>query len=160
MVSDPLPGLSSVGVGDADVLGGGVFGDTFGSAFTAEAGLFDAAEGCCGVGDDPCVEPDHAELDLLSLRRHGSFDGGVEVGVVEHDERCVSAELHRGAEHVLRGVGHQPLAHRGGSSEGDLLYVIDIVYLLLPRPTRRQYQFSNLGVSAQPFSHSYFYSRI
>src|SRR5690349_17231205 len=47
-----MDGSVGVGVGDADVLAGGVFGDAFGAAFASEAGLFDAAEGCCGVGDD------------------------------------------------------------------------------------------------------------
>lgn len=43
-------GLAGVGVGDADVLGGGIFRDALGAAFAAEPGLFDAAGGCGGVG--------------------------------------------------------------------------------------------------------------
>src|SRR4051794_30558185 len=60
-----LPSLACVGVGDADVLGGGVFGDAFGAAFAAQPRLFDAPEGCRCIGDDAGVEADHAELDLL-----------------------------------------------------------------------------------------------
>ena len=37
-------------------------------------------------------------------------DGGVQVGVLEHDERGVAAELHRGAQHV---VGRLPRAGSG-----------------------------------------------
>lgn len=81
--------MGGVGVGDADVLGGGVFGDAFGAAFAAEAGLFDAAEGCCGVGDDAGVESDHAEFDLF-----GHAQQLVEVAAVEV-----------GREPVLGGVG-------------------------------------------------------
>jgi hypothetical protein len=54
------------------------------------------------------------------LGGHGPFDGLVQVGVLEHDERCVAAQFHGGAQDVLGGVGHQALAHRGGAGEGDL----------------------------------------
>src|ERR671926_1090840 len=94
--------LVGVGVGDADVLGGGVFGDAFGAAFASEAGLFDAAEGCCGVGDDAGVEADHAEFDLF-----GDAQEPVEVAAVEV-----------GGEPVLTGVG-QPDGLFFGGEGGD-----------------------------------------
>lgn len=53
------------------------------------------------------------------LGGHGAFDGLVQVGVLEHEERCVPAEFHGGAEDVLRGVSHEALAHRGGAGEGN-----------------------------------------
>jgi hypothetical protein len=40
-----------------------VFLDAFDAAFAAQAGLLDAAEGCCGVGDDAGVEAEHAGLE-------------------------------------------------------------------------------------------------
>src|SRR3954471_175886 len=48
-----------------DVLGLEVLVQPFGTAFAAEAGLLDAAEGGAGVGDDALVEADHAALEPL-----------------------------------------------------------------------------------------------
>ena len=83
--------LLGVGVGDADVLGGGVLVDAFGAAFAAQAGLLDAAERGGGVGDDAGVEADHAELDLL-----GHAEQPVEVLRVDV-----------GGQAVLGGVGQR-----------------------------------------------------
>ena len=94
--------LWCVRVGDADVLGGGVFVDAFGAAFASEAGLLDPAEGCCGVGDDAGVEADHAELDLLRNAQEAVEIFAVEVG----------------REPVLGGVG-QADGGRFGVEGGD-----------------------------------------
>ena len=44
----------------------------------------------------------------------------VQVGVVEHDERRVAAELHRGAQHAVRGLLEQLPPDRGGTGEAEL----------------------------------------
>ena len=47
-------------------------------------------------------------------------DGGVHVGVLEHQERCVAAELHRGPQHLLGGAAQQDPADLRGAGEGQL----------------------------------------
>ena len=47
-------------------------------------------------------------------------DRGVEVGVVEHEERGVAAELHRGAQDLVRGLLQQHAAHGGRAGERQL----------------------------------------
>ena len=44
----------------------------------------------------------------------------VEVGVLEHQERGVATELHRGAQDAVGGLRQQELADRGGAGEGQL----------------------------------------
>ena len=44
----------------------------------------------------------------------------VEVGVLEHEERGVPAEFHRGAQDLLGGLLSRPPADRGGAGEGEL----------------------------------------
>jgi hypothetical protein len=46
--------------------------------------------------------------------------GGVELGVVEHDERRVAAELHRHAEHLLRALLDKLPADLRGPGEREL----------------------------------------
>ena len=49
-------------------------------------------------------------------------DGGIEVGVVEHDEGRVAAELERDLLHRLRALRHQQLADLGRAGEGELAH--------------------------------------
>ncbi len=48
-----------------------------------------------------------------------ALHGGVEIGVVEHDEGCVAAKLERELLHRARGLPHQQLADFGRAGEGD-----------------------------------------
>ena len=52
---------------------------------------------------------------VAHLGDHRALDRGVDVGVVEHDEGRVAAELHRGLHHVVGGLVQQ-LAARPRSS--------------------------------------------
>ena len=54
-----------------------------------------------GLVHDEAVGRRAGLADVAELREHRAVDRLVEVGVVEHDERGVAAELHRGAQHVL-----------------------------------------------------------
>ena len=73
-----------------------------------------------GLVDEEAVGGGAGLAHVAHLGGHGPFDGLIQVGVLEHDERGVAAELHGGAQHVLGGVGDEPLADRGGTGEGDL----------------------------------------
>ena len=53
------------------------------------------------LGTAPLLRP--AQLGQLQRLLHG----GVDVRVVEHDERSVAAELHRQSEQVRRGLLHE-----------------------------------------------------
>ena len=57
---------------------------------------------------------------VAHLREHGTFDGLVQVGVLEDHERGVAAEFHGGAQDRFGRLPEQPAAHRGGAGEGDL----------------------------------------
>ena len=54
---------------------------------------------------------------VAHLRHHRTLHGGVEVGVVEHDERCVAAEFHHGLEHPVGGALEQHDADLGRAGE-------------------------------------------
>ncbi len=58
--------------------------------------------------------------DVAHLGDEGALDGGVEVGVLEHDERGVAAELHRDAQDLLGGLFDQRATDLGGAGEGEL----------------------------------------
>ena len=49
---------------------------------------------------------------------HG-FGGELDVGVVENNYWCVTAEFHGGALHVLAGHAREQLADGGGTGEGN-----------------------------------------
>ncbi len=51
------------------------------------------------------------------LRCVGTLHGGGDVRVLKDDERCVTAQLHGGAQNVLRGLREQGAAHGGGAGE-------------------------------------------
>src|ERR1700722_12243194 len=50
------------------------------SAFAADAALLGAAERCGGIGDEPAVEPDHAEVELFRHPQPTAQVLGVEIG--------------------------------------------------------------------------------
>ena len=58
--------------------------------------------------------------DVAQLRDEGALDGGVEVGVLEDQERGVAAQLHRDAQDLLGGLGDQRAADLGGAGEESL----------------------------------------
>ncbi len=58
--------------------------------------------------------------DVAHLREHRPLDGGVEVGVLEHEERRVAAELHRDAQHLLGRLFDQRASDLGGAGEREL----------------------------------------
>ena len=65
----------------------------------------------------------HAGLPGVAvLGRDRARDRGVEVGVVEHDERRVAAELERHLLHRLRALRHQQLADLGRAGERQLAH--------------------------------------
>ena len=73
-----------------------------------------------GFMDQESVGGGAGHAHVPHLRGHGPFDGLVQVSILEDDERCVAAQFHGLAEHVLRGVGHESFARGGGTGEGDL----------------------------------------
>ncbi len=56
---------------------------------------------------------------VAHLGDHRALDRGIEVGVVEDDERGVAAELHHRLDDVLRGGGDQLPPDLGRAGEGD-----------------------------------------
>ncbi len=56
------------------------------------------------------------------LRSHRALDGGVEIGIVEHDERRVATELQRHALERRRALRRQHAADLGRAGEGHLAY--------------------------------------
>ena len=57
---------------------------------------------------------------VAHLGDHRPLDGGVEVGVGQHDEGRVAAELHRHVEHAIRRLLDELLAHLGAAGERQL----------------------------------------
>src|SRR5699024_8889165 len=58
--------------------------------------------------------------DVAEFRGKRALDRLVQVGVVTYDERGVTAQFHRGAQHAFGGLGNEQLTHRGGAGEGKL----------------------------------------
>ena len=54
------------------------------------------------------------------LRRVGALHSGGDICILEDDERGVTAQLHGGAQNILRGLREQGAAHGGGAGERDL----------------------------------------
>ena len=59
---------------------------------------------------------------VAELAERGARDGGVEVGVVEDDERRVAAELERDLLQLRRALLHQQLADRRRAGEPELAH--------------------------------------
>ena len=57
---------------------------------------------------------------VAHLGEHRAVDGRVEVGVLEHEERGVAAELHRHPQDLLGRLFDQRAPHLGGAGEGQL----------------------------------------
>ena len=58
--------------------------------------------------------------DVAHLRGERALDGGVEIGVLEHQEGGVAAELHRDAQDLLGGLLDQRAPDLGGAGERQL----------------------------------------
>ena len=54
---------------------------------------------------------------IAHLGNHGAFDGGVDVGILEHQERRVAAELHRRLDDIVRRLVQQLAADFGRAGE-------------------------------------------
>ena len=59
---------------------------------------------------------------IAHLGHHGTFERRVQIGVLEHDEGRVAAELHRHIEHLVCGHLEQRLADLGRSGERQLAH--------------------------------------
>ena len=59
---------------------------------------------------------------IAIFRRHRAFDRSIDVRIVEDDEGCIAAELHRGALHGRCALHHQLLADFGRAREGELAH--------------------------------------
>ena len=57
---------------------------------------------------------------VAHLGEHRAVDGGVDVGVVEDEERRVAAELHADPLELVGGLLHHQLPDPGGAGEADL----------------------------------------
>ena len=65
-------------------------GGEFGGELVGDARFGEESVGCgAGLGG------------VAHLGHHRPFDGGIEVGVVEDDERCVAAEFHHGLQDTV-----------------------------------------------------------
>ena len=72
------------------------------------------------VLDEDTVCADTGLAGIAELADHRAGDGGVEIGIVEHDERRIAAELHRRALDSTGALLHQQLADRRRAGERQL----------------------------------------
>src|SRR5690606_2604955 len=103
---------------DVDVVADAAADAEFGHAVGDAAGEF---VGEVGV-DVEAVGGGAGFPGVAHLGQHRSVDGGVEVGVVEDDERGVAAEFEGDLQHLLGGLLDECAAHGGGSGEGQLAH--------------------------------------
>ena len=54
---------------------------------------------------------------VAHLGHHGTFDGGIEIGVVEHDEGRIATKLHHCLQHAIGRATKQQAADRGRTGE-------------------------------------------
>ncbi|MNZ63441.1 hypothetical protein D3C78_815870 [compost metagenome] len=59
---------------------------------------------------------------VTELRGHGAFDRRIQIGVVEHDERRVAAQLQRDLFQGVGGLAHQQFAGAGRTGERQLAH--------------------------------------
>src|SRR3546814_10902540 len=76
---------------------------------------------------DPFLHQDAVGTDaglagVAELGDHGTLDGGIEVGVVEHQEGRVATELQRDLLHRGGALLHQQLADLRRADEGELAH--------------------------------------
>jgi len=57
---------------------------------------------------------------VAKLGLHGTHHGGVQIGVVEHNERGVATQLHRRAQHPGCGLCQERAPHRRRAREAEL----------------------------------------
>jgi hypothetical protein len=58
------------------------------------------------------------------FRDDGPLGGGIQIGVVEHDEGRVATKFHRNLLHRVGGLADQLLSDLGGAGEGDLAHLL------------------------------------
>ncbi len=110
--------LDRVGV-DQRALGNSVFGavaDLHRLGLGRELldkGVVDLVLGIDAIGADAGL------AHVAEFRDHGAFDRGIEIGVIEHDERRVAAEFEAELLHADRGLPIKNLAHFGRAGETD-----------------------------------------
>ena len=119
LADQPADGLDRVGVDQrADIGAGGL----------AAAGRQRAHAPAEQVGELPGHGLVHEEpvgrcaglTHVPHLGDHGAVDGGLDVGVLEDDERRVASQLHRQPLELVGRLPHQHLAHRRRAGEADL----------------------------------------
>jgi len=63
----------------------------------------------------------HADLPAIGeFRRHRNVQRHFQIGILEHDQRCIAAQLHRNLLHRRGGVTDHLLADAGGAGQRDL----------------------------------------
>ncbi|GAB5463993.1 MAG: hypothetical protein HoeaKO_40840 [Hoeflea alexandrii] len=85
------------------------------------------------------VDPVGADAGLAVVavfRDHRAFDRGIEIGVVEDDERRIAAKLHRGLLDLVCGLAHQDPADFGRAGKRDLADLVVGAEFLADRSTR------------------------
>ena len=89
---------------------------------------FEPADGVGQLGDEGVVNPvlridavgaDAGLAHVAEFRGDRAVDRGVDIGVVEHDERRVAAELEPDLLHRPRRLAHEELADLGRAGEAD-----------------------------------------
>src|SRR5690606_35726167 len=69
--------------------------------------------------NDDAVRADTGLTHVAVLAQHRSFDGRIQVGIIEHKKRRVSAKLHGDLLHGRGRLFHQNLSDLGGTREGN-----------------------------------------
>ena len=91
---------------------------------TVSAPIRSASRSANSAATDSCTRNRLAAVQaspmLRILASIAPVDGGVEVGVVEDQERRVAAQLHRDPQQLLGGLLDQPAPDLGGAGEGEL----------------------------------------
>ena len=108
---DQRPGGNAVAEPVADIQLGHRFGQ-LGGERVINAGLH--------------VDPVGADAGLAvvaEFAQHRAFDRGVEIGIVEDDERRVAAQFHRTFHHLVGGLAQQDAADLGRAGEGELAHL-------------------------------------
>ena len=88
----------------------------------------------------------------LALDR--AFDRRIQIGVVEHDEGGVAAQLHRAFHHLIGGLPQQRSAHLGRAGEGQLAHLGVLAELLADfggggRGDHREHALGHAGLLGQ-----------
>ena len=99
--------------------------------------LFDECVVDLVLGID-AVGADAGLAHVAVFRDHRAFDRGIDIGVVEHHERRVAAELQPQLLHAGRGLLHKDLADLGRAGEADEAHRRMFAQHLADRRTNRR----------------------